>query len=87
MTAAQKKRRDYYKQLAATRREEALSRSFKADSRRQYIMGVSVASKRDVMSALRQDLININQQCVGEGLEPIFMDEEDEPVKLPTPIN
>ena len=87
MTAAQKKRRDYYKQLAATRREEALSRSFKADSRRQYIMGVSVASKRDVMSALRQDLININQQCVGEGLEPIFMAEEDEPVKLPTPIN
>ena len=88
MTLAQKKvRRDYYKQLAAVRRQESLSRSFKADSKRQYIMGVSVASKRDIMSALRQDLININQQCVGEGLDPIFMDEDEQPVKLPTPIN
>ena len=88
MTAAQKKRRDYYKQLAATRREEALSRSFKADTRRQYIMGVSVSSKRDIMSALKADLININQQCVGEGLDAIFLDEDDAPMPtLPKPID
>ena len=87
MTEAQKKaRRDYYKKLASDRRDEALKKSFKADTRRQYIMGVSVPSKRDIMSALRTDLININQQCVGEGLNPIFMDEEEEPVKLPKPI-
>ena len=87
MTEAQKKaRRHYYKKLAAARRDEALKKSFKADTRRQYIMGVSVPSKREIMSALRTDLININQQCVGEGLEPIFMDEDETPVKLPTPV-
>ena len=91
MTKAQKvahneKRRNHYKQLASDRRSESLSRSFKAGKKRQWIMGVSVPSKRDIMSALRSDLININQQCVGEGLDPIFQDEEDEPVKLPTPV-
>ena len=49
-------------------------------------MGVSVESKRDVMQALRTDLININRCCVEAGFDPIFMDEEDEPVKLPTPV-
>jgi hypothetical protein len=92
MTKAQKvahneKRRNHYKQLAADRRDESLSRSFKAGDKRQWIMGVSVPSKRDIMSALRSDLININQQCVGEGLNPIFMDEEEEPVVQPTPID
>ena len=91
MTKAQKvehneKRRNHYKQLAAERRSESLSRSFKAGKKRQWIMGVSVPSKRDIMSDLRDDLININQQCVGEGLDPIFQDEEDEPVKLPTTV-
>ena len=87
MTEAQKKeRRDYYKKLAAARRDEALKKSFKADTRRQYIMGVSVPSKRDIMSALRTDLININHQCFGEGLDPIFADEDETPVKLPTPV-
>ena len=86
MTKAQKAKRDYYKQLASQRREEGLKRSFKAGTRRQYIMGVSVPSKRDIMSELRADLININQQCVGEGLDPIFVDEDDQPMpKLPTP--
>ena len=87
MTEAQKKeRRDYYKKLAAARRDEALKKSFKAGQRREYLMGVSMKSKRDIMSELRADLININQQCVGEGLEPIFMDEDETPVKLPTPV-
>ena len=87
MTKAQKAKRDYYKQLASQRREEGLKRSFKAGTRRQYIMGVSVPSKRDIMSELRADLININQQCVGEGLPPIFVDEDDQPMpKLPTPV-
>ena len=87
MTEAQKKeRRDYYKKLAAARRDEGLKRSFKAGTRREYIMGVSVPSKRDIMAGLRADLININQQCVGEGLDPIFQDEEEEPIKLPTPV-
>ena len=85
MTKAQKAKRDYYKQLASQRREEGLKRSFKAGTRRQYIMGVSVPSKRDIMSELRADLININQQCVGEGLDPIFVDEDESPVTLPTP--
>ena len=86
VSAAKKAKRDYYKQLASERRAEGLKRSFKAGTRRQYIMGVSVPSKRDIMSELRADLININQQCVGEGLEPIFMDEDETPVKLPTPV-
>ena len=86
VAAAKKVRRDYYKQLAAQRREEGLKRSFKASLKREYIMGVSVPSKRDIMSGLRADLININQQCVGEGLDPIFVDEDDQPMpKLPTP--
>ena len=86
MTEAQKKeRRDYYKKLAAARRDEGLKRSFKAGTRREYIMGVSVPSKRDIMAGLRADLININQQCVGEGLDPIFVDEDEQPVTLPTP--
>ena len=89
MTEAQKsKRRDYYKQLAAVRRDEALKKSFKADTRRQYIMGVSLASKRDIISALKADLININQQCVGEGLDAIFLDEDDAPMPtLPKPVD
>jgi len=87
MTKAQKAKRDYYKQLASQRREEGLKRSFKAGTRRQYIMGVSVPSKRDIMSELRADLININQQCVGEGLDPIFVDEDEQPMpKLPTMV-
>ncbi len=92
MTQSQKtakmasKRRDYYKQLASVRRDEALKRSFKAGQKREYIQGVSVKSKRDIMNELKTDLININQQCVGEGLDPIFMDEDDQPMpKLPTP--
>ena len=87
MTEAQKTvRRDYYKQLASVRRDEALKRSFRAGQQRQYIQGVSVKSKRDIMTELKTDLININQQCVGEGLDPIFMDEDDQPMpKLPTP--
>ena len=86
VAADKKARRDYYKQLAAQRREDGLKRSFQASTRREYIMGVSVPSKRDVMSGLRADLININQQCVGEGLKPIFLDEDDQPMpKLPTP--
>jgi hypothetical protein len=92
MTKAQKvahneKRRNHYKQLASDRRSESLSRSFKAGKKRQWIMGVSVPSKRDIMSDLRDDLININQQCVGEGLNPIFLDEEEEDVKLPSLID
>ena len=87
VAADKKARRDYYKQLAIQRREEGLKRSFKAGTRRQYIMGVSVPSKRDIMSELRADLININQQCVGEGLDPIFVDEDEQPMpKLPTMV-
>ena len=86
VAADKKARRDYYKQLAAQRREDGLKRSFQASTRREYIMGVSVPSKRDIMAGLRADLININQQCVGEGLDPIFVDEDDQPMpKLPTP--
>ena len=86
MTEAQNTKREYYKKLASVRRDEALKKSFKASSKREYLMGVSMKSKRDIMGELRTDLININQQCVGEGLDPIFQDEEDEPVKLPTPV-
>ena len=86
MTEAQNTKRDYYKELASARRDESLKKSFKASTKREYLMGVSMKSKRDIMSELRTDLININQQCVGEGLDPIFQDEEDEPVKLPTPV-
>ena len=86
MTEAQNTKREYYKQLASTRRDEALKKSFKASSKREYLMGVQMKSKRDIMSELRTDLININQQCVGEGLDPIFMDEDETPVKLPTPV-
>ena len=87
VAADKKARRDWYKKIAAQRREEGLKRSFKASLKRQYIMGVSVPSKRDIMSELRADLININQQCVGEGLDPIFADEDDQPMpKLPTPV-
>ena len=49
-------------------------------------MGVSVESKRDVMQALRDDLININRCCVEAGFDPIMMDEDDVPVKLPTAV-
>ena len=87
VAADKKARRDWYKKIAAQRREEGLKRSFKAGNKRQYIMGVSVPSKRDIMSELRADLININQQCVGEGLPPIFLDEDDQPMpKLPPPV-
>ena len=86
MTEAQNTKRDYYKKLASARRDEALKKSFKASSKREYLMGVSMKSKRDIMSELRTDLININQQCVGEGLDPIFMDEDETPVKLPIPV-
>ena len=86
MRKAQITKREYYKKLASVRRDEALKKSFKASSKREYLMGVSMKSKRDIMGELRTDLININQQCVGEGLDPIFQDEEDEPVKLPTPV-
>tara|TARA_R110002020_G_scaffold376387_1_gene587487 strand:- start:138 stop:401 length:264 start_codon:yes stop_codon:yes gene_type:complete len=86
MTEAQKKKQEYYKQLAASRREELLKKSFKAANKRAYVMGVSIPSKRDIMSELKSDLININQQCVGEGLDPIFQDEDETPVQLPTLI-
>mgnify|MGYP000333066264 CR=1 FL=1 len=86
MTEAQITKREYYKKLASVRRDEALKKSFKASSKREYLMGVSMKSKRDIMSELRTDLININQQCVGEGLDPIFMDEDETPVKLPIPV-
>ena len=86
MTEAQNTKRDYYKQLASARRDEALKKSFKASSKREYLMGVSMKSKRDIMGELRTDLININQQCVGEGLDPIFQDEEEQEVKLPTAV-
>ena len=84
MTEAQNTKREYYKKLASVRRDEALKKSFKASSKREYLMGVQMKSKRDIMSELRTDLININQQCVGEGLDPIFQDDEEEPIKLPT---
>tara|TARA_R110000787_G_scaffold157051_1_gene271006 strand:+ start:115 stop:378 length:264 start_codon:yes stop_codon:yes gene_type:complete len=86
MTEAQNTKREYYKQLASARRDEALKKSFKASSKREYLMGVSMKSKRDIMGELRTDLININQQCVGEGLDPIFQDEEEQEVKLPTAV-
>jgi len=86
MTEAQITKREYYKKLASVRRDEALKKSFKASSKREYLMGVSMKSKRDIMSELRTDLININQQCVGEGLDPIFQDEEEQEVKLPTAV-
>tara|TARA_R110000824_G_scaffold1171_1_gene6297 strand:- start:2130 stop:2393 length:264 start_codon:yes stop_codon:yes gene_type:complete len=86
MTEAQNTKREYYKKLASVRRDEALKKSFKASSKREYLMGVSMKSKRDIMSELRTDLININQQCVGEGLDPIFQDEEEQEVKLPTAV-
>tara|TARA_Y100001951_G_C11051921_1_gene136085 strand:+ start:236 stop:520 length:285 start_codon:yes stop_codon:yes gene_type:complete len=80
-------KREHFKKMADQRREELLRRSFKAGTKRQYLLGVQVPSKRDVMNDLRADLININQQCVGAGLDPIFVDEDDEPMpKLPTPI-
>ena len=86
MTEAQNTKREYYKQLASARRDEALKKSFKASAKREYLMGVSMKSKRDIMGELRTDLININQQCVGEGLDPIFQDEEEQEVKLPTAV-
>ena len=86
MTEGQNTKREYYKKLASVRRDEALKKSFKASSKREYLMGVSMKSKRDIMSELRTDLININQQCVGEGLDPIFQDEEEQEVKLPTAV-
>jgi hypothetical protein len=86
MTEAQNTKREYYKKLASQRRDESLKKSFKASTKREYLLGVQMKSKRDIMSELRTDLININQQCVGEGLDPIFMDEDETPVKLPTPV-
>ena len=85
LTKEQKARRDWYKELAAKQRKSALEQSFKAGMKRTYVMGVSVSSKRDIMSALRADLININQQCVGEGLPAIFVDEDEDDIVLPTP--
>tara|TARA_R100000781_G_scaffold112367_1_gene79548 strand:- start:141 stop:401 length:261 start_codon:yes stop_codon:yes gene_type:complete len=84
MTEAQKVKQEYYKKLAAARREELLKKSFKAGNKRSYVMGVSIPSKNDIMRELRSDLVNINQQCVGEGLDPIFQDEDEQEVKLPT---
>ena len=78
--------RDDFIPLAAETRASALVKSIKSPVKRGYVMGVSVESKRDVMQALRTDLININRCCVEAGFDPIFMDEEDEPVKLPTPV-
>ena len=85
LTKEQKARRDWYKEIAAKRRKSALEQSFKAGMKRTYVMGVQVASKRDIMAALRADLINIHQQWVGEGLPAIFVDEDEEEIKLPTP--
>tara|TARA_A100001515_G_scaffold144679_1_gene149526 strand:+ start:2723 stop:2983 length:261 start_codon:yes stop_codon:yes gene_type:complete len=78
--------RDDYIALAADTRAKALQASIKAPVRRGYVMGVSVQSKRDIMSALRTDLININRCCVEAGFDPIFMDEDEAPVELPKPV-
>ena len=53
MTEAQNTKREYYKQLASARRDEALKKSFKASSKREYLMGVSMKSKRDIMGENR----------------------------------
>ena len=78
--------RDDYIHLAAETRAIALTKSIKAPIKRSWIMGVSVDSKRDVMQALRTDLININRCCAEAGFDPIFMDEDDEPVTLPKAV-
>lgn len=78
--------RDDFIHLAAETRATLLHRSIKSPQKRGYVMGIPVDSKRDVMQALRADLININRCCVEAGFDPIFMDEQDEPVKLPKPM-
>ena len=86
MTTNKLETREDYIHLGAETRAKALQSSIKAPMRRGYIMGVSVESKRDIMSALRADLININRCCVEAGFDPIFMDEDDAPVNLPKPV-
>tara|TARA_R100000742_G_C4209468_1_gene36255 strand:- start:291 stop:548 length:258 start_codon:yes stop_codon:yes gene_type:complete len=75
--------RDDFIHLAAETRAKLLLKSIKAPKKRGWVMGVSVESKRDVMQALRDDLININRCCVEAGHDPIMYDEDEEEVKLP----
>ena len=78
--------RDDYIHLAAETRAKLLLKSIKSPRKSSNVMGVWVANKRDVMQALRDDLININRCCVEAGFDPIMMDEDDVPVKLPTAV-
>ena len=73
--------------LADDTRTEKLKKAIKAPSKRGYVMGVSIPSKRDIMQELRSDLININRCCVEAGHDPIFHDPDDEPVNLPKKID
>ena len=86
MSVTKLETRDDFIHLAAETRAKLLLKSIKAPKKRGYVMGVSIDSKRDVMQALRDDLININRCCVEAGFDPIMMDEEDVPVKLPTAV-
>ena len=78
--------RDDFIHLAAETRAKLLLKSIKQPRRNQYVMGVRLENKREVMQALREDLININRCCVEAGFDPIMMDEDDVPVKLPTAV-
>ena len=78
--------RDDFIHLAAETRAKRLLKSINSPKRNQYVMGVRVESKREIMQALRDDLININRCCVEAGFDPIMMDEDDIPVKIPTSV-
>ena len=78
--------RDDYIHLAAETRAAALLKSIKAPQKRQYINGVVVDSKRDVMQGLRTNLININRCCVEAGFDHIMVDPDDEPINLPSTV-
>ena len=86
MSVTKLETRDDFIHLATETRAKLLFKSIRSPKKRGYVMGVSVESKRDVMQALRDDLININRCCVEAGFDPIMMDEEDVPVKLPTAV-
>ena len=78
--------REDYIHLAAETRAKLLLKSIKSPRKSTNVMGVWVSNKRDVMQALRDDLININRCCVEAGFDPIMMDEDDIPVKIPKSI-
>ena len=86
MTVTTLETRDDFIHLAAETRAKRLLKSINSPYKRGYVMGVSVESKRDVMQALRNDLININRCCVEAGFDPIMMDEDELPVKLPKAV-